>query len=55
MHDKVEIRLFSETKLEETFPKQQFRIHGYKMYRGIETNMAVEFFVMSIKIFLPKW
>ena len=30
--DKVNICLFSETKLEETFLNQQFKIHGYKMY-----------------------
>ena len=33
MRDKVDICLFSETKLDETFPNQQFKIHGYKMYR----------------------
>ena len=33
MCDKVDICLFSETKLDETFPNQQFKIHGYKMYR----------------------
>ena len=33
MRDKVDICLFSETKLDETFPHQKFKIHGYKMYR----------------------
>ena len=33
MRDKVDICLFSETKLDETFPNHQFKIHGYKMYR----------------------
>ena len=33
MRDKLDICLFSETKLDETFPNQQFKIHGYKMYR----------------------
>ena len=32
MRDKVGIYLFSEMKLDETFPNQQFKIHGYKMY-----------------------
>ena len=32
MRDKVDICLFSETKLDGTFPNQQFKIHGYKMY-----------------------
>ena len=31
VRDKVDICLFSETKLDETFPSQQFKIHGYKM------------------------
>ena len=33
MRDKVYICVSSETKLDETFPNQQFKIHGYKMYR----------------------
>ena len=33
MRDTVDICLFSETKLDETFPNQQFKIHGHKMYR----------------------
>ena len=33
MRDKVDICLFSEKKLDETFPNQQFRIHVYNMYR----------------------
>ena len=33
MRDKVDICLFYETTLDETFPNQQFKIHGYKMYR----------------------
>ena len=33
MRDKVDICLFSETKLDETFPNQEFKIHGYQMYR----------------------
>ena len=33
MRNKVDICLFSETKLDETFPNQQFKINGYKMYR----------------------
>ena len=32
MRDKIDICLFSETKLDETFPNQQFKIHGYKIY-----------------------
>ena len=33
MRYKVDICLFSEAKLDDTFPNQQFKIHGYKMYR----------------------
>ena len=33
IRDKVDICLFSETKLDETFPNQQFKIDGYNMYR----------------------
>ena len=29
----IDISLFSETKLDETFPNQQFKISGYKMFR----------------------
>ena len=32
MQYEVDICLFSETKLDETFPNQQFKIYGYKMY-----------------------
>ena len=33
IRNNVEISLFSETKLDETFPKQQFKISGYEMFR----------------------
>ena len=33
MRNKIDICLFSETNLDETFPRQQFTIHSYKMYR----------------------
>ena len=34
MPNKLDICLFSETKLDKTtFPNQQFKIHGYKMCR----------------------
>ena len=33
IRDKVDICLFSEAKLDESFPNQQFKIHGYKVYR----------------------
>ena len=33
MRDKVDVCLFSETKLDEAFLSQQFKVHGYKMYR----------------------
>ena len=32
IRDKVDICLFSETKLDERFPNQQFKIHGSKIY-----------------------
>ena len=32
MRNKVDICLFSETKLDETFPNQQFKINGYQLY-----------------------
>ena len=33
MRQKVNIYLFSETKLDETFPNQPIKIYGYKVYR----------------------
>ena len=33
MRNNIDISLFSETKLDETFPNQQFKISGYKMFR----------------------
>ena len=32
MRNKIDICLISETKLDETFPNQQFKIHDYKMF-----------------------
>ena len=32
MRNNIDISLFSETKLDETFPNQQFKISGYKMF-----------------------
>ena len=34
IRNNIDISLFSETKLDETFPNQQFKISGYKMFRG---------------------
>ena len=33
MRNNIDISLFSDTKLDETFPNQQFKISGYKMFR----------------------
>ena len=33
MRNDIDISLLSETKLDETFPNQQFKISGYKMFR----------------------
>ena len=33
MRNNIDISLFSETKLDETFPNQQFKISGYKTFR----------------------
>ena len=33
MRNNINISLFSETKLDETFPNQQYKISGYKMFR----------------------
>ena len=33
MRNNIDISLFSATKLDETFPNQQFNISGYKMFR----------------------
>ena len=32
MRNKRNVCLFFETKLDETFPNQQFKVHGYKIY-----------------------
>ena len=34
LRNKVDTYLFSETKLNETFPNQQLRIHGHELYRS---------------------
>ena len=36
--NKIDICLISETKLDESFPKQQFKINGYKMFQK-DTDM----------------
>ena len=33
MRNNIDISLFPGTKLDETFPNQQFEIRGYKMFR----------------------
>ena len=33
MKNKIDVCLISETKVDESFPKQQFKINGYKMFR----------------------
>ena len=33
IRNNINISLFSENKLDKTFPKQQFKISGYKMFR----------------------
>ena len=39
MRQKVNIYLFSETKLDKTFPNQQIKIYGYKVHhRGRNKN-----------------
>ena len=53
MRQIVDICLFSETKLDETFSDHEFQVHGYKMNRRYRSK--VEFFVMLMKIFLVKW
>ena len=46
----IDISLFSETKPDETFPNQQFKFSGYKMFlQEIETNMAGVLCFTSIK------
>ena len=34
IRNNIDISLFSETKRDETFLNQQFKISGYKMFRG---------------------
>ena len=31
--DKMDVCLISESKIDESFPKQQFKINGYKMFQ----------------------
>ena len=54
IRNNIEISLFSETKLDEVFPNQQFKISGYKCSEEIETNMAGVLSFTSMKIFLAK-
>ena len=55
MRNIIDISLFSETKLYETFPNQEFKISGYKMFRrDKKKNMAGVLCFTSKKIFLAK-
>ena len=44
MRNKIDICLFSETKLDETFPNSNLRFMAIKCIAETETNMAAEFF-----------
>ena len=46
MRNNINISLFSETKLDETFPNQQYKISGHKMFRRDKNKMASP---MSVK------
>ena len=54
MQNNIVIFLFSETKLCETFPNEQFKISGYKSLEEIETNMMRVLYFTSMNIFLAK-
>ena len=46
IRNNVEISLFSETKLDETFPKQQFKISGYEMFRRDRNKHGGGYYVL---------
>ena len=52
MQNNINISLFSEAKLDETFPNQQFKSAVLKCFEEIETNMAGVLCFTSVKIFL---
>ena len=54
--NKVDICFLSETKIDETFPNQQFMINGYSASYSTETGiiMVEVFYVILMKISLPK-
>ena len=54
MRNNIDISLFSGTKLDETFPNQQFKISGYRCLEEIKTKMAGILCFTSMKIFLVK-
>ena len=49
MQYKVDIRLFYETKLYETFPNSNYRFMAWRCIAGTETYMVVKLFVILIK------
>ena len=55
MRNNINISLFSETKLDETLPNQQYKISGYKMFRrdrnkhGFPTECEVTLIELSSK------
>ena len=51
IRNNIDIFLFSETKLDETFPNQQFKIRGHniKFLKEIETNKK-EFFKNFLRL-----
>ena len=50
--NKIDISLFPETTLDETFPSQQFKIVTLKCQGEIELNMRGRLYFTSVKILL---
>ena len=54
VQNKVDICFVSETKIDETFPNQQFMINGISYSSETEIVMVEAFYVILMKMSFPK-
>ena len=53
--NKIDVCLISETKVDESFPNQQFKINGYKMFRKDRTGLEEGLCFMPVNKFPVKF
>ena len=52
--NKIDICFLPETKIDETFPNQQFMINGYNLFRRDRNCHGEAFYVILMRTSLPK-